>query len=92
MDGYERLQAAIGEDGVVISTSDAIEAGLYGPRPQHPEMLQRVGDTLLLSTGPASFPYRPARKEATGEISPGAHGSLTAEEMRVPLIVWRCGR
>lgn len=86
------LGEAVGADGIVVSAADALAAGLYGPPPHHPEVLDRVGDTLLLSTSPASFPYRPSRKDGGNEVSPGAHGSLTEEEMVVPFIVWRFGK
>lgn len=87
----EILGRAIGDEGLLVSAEEAIAAGLYGPPPHHPELLDRVGNTLLLSTGAASFPYRPSRKDGGNEISPGAHGSLTHEEMIVPFIVWRFG-
>lgn len=87
-----QLQHAVGNAGVVMSSSDAVSASLYGPPPHHPELQARTGDTLLLSTGSASFPYRPGRKDGGAEISPGAHGSLTPEEMLVPFVVWRFGR
>ena len=86
------LTEAVGADGVVVSAAEAVAAGLYGPPPHHPEVVDRVGDTLLLSTSPASFPYRPSRKDGGNEISPGAHGSLTEEEMIVPFVVWRFGK
>lgn len=83
------LAQAVGASGVVLDTESAIAAGLYGPAPLHPELLQRVGDTLVLARGGHSFPFRPIGE--SGRFSPGAHGSLTAEEMLAPLLVWRFG-
>jgi hypothetical protein len=84
-----RLSRHIGDRGVVLDAREAIAAGLYGPQPRVPDLSERVGDTLVLARGGASFPYRPLGTE--GDPGRGAHGSLTAEEMLVPLHVWRFG-
>jgi hypothetical protein len=81
------LANAVGDKGVVLSTAEAVDAGLFGPTPAHPELVNRIGDTLLLARGQRSFPFRAGRD--AGHHSAGAHGSLTAEEMLVPLHVWR---
>jgi len=85
-----RLAEQVGARGVVMSLVDAMEAGLFGPCPLRSELEDRIGDTLLLARGLHSFPFRPAREHDIH--SPGAHGSLTADEMYVPLIVWSFGR
>jgi hypothetical protein len=77
-------------DGVVLSVDEALGTGLYGPLPAHPDARERVGDILLLARGDASFPFVGANDDLR-HISPGAHGSLTPEEMLVPLLVWRFG-
>jgi hypothetical protein len=81
------VRSRIGASGVVLDVSDAIEQGLYGPGPRHPELGERIGDALLLARGRRSFPFRPPKEGA--EVSLGGHGSLTANEMLVPLLVWR---
>ncbi|HUG15049.1 MAG TPA: alkaline phosphatase family protein [Thermomicrobiales bacterium] len=85
-----RWAQEIGERGAVIALGDAASAGLFGPGPLHDELEDRVGDTLLLARGPHSFPFRPARDDETHAL--GAHGSLTSDEMLVPLLAWRFGR
>jgi hypothetical protein len=84
-----RLVDALGGRAAILDVSDAIDAGLYGPTPHHADLHERIGDTLLLSRGPASFPFVTSRQNQTPSI--GAHGSLTAEEMLVPLMAWRFG-
>ena len=82
-----RLRDALGDRAAILDAHDAVDAGLYGPTVHHPDLQERIGDTLLLARGPASFPFQSSRPKPTPSI--GAHGSLTAEEMLVPLLVWR---
>lgn len=83
------LERVIGGRAAVCGTADAIAAGLFGPMPTCPALLSRVGDTLVLSRGNHSFPFRPLREPSA--MSLGAHGSLTPDEMLVPLLIWRFG-
>jgi len=84
-----RLRDALGERAAILDANDAIDAGLYGPPDHHPDLQQRIGDTLLLARGPASFPFQSSRPQPIPSL--GAHGSLTPEEMLVPLLTWRFG-
>jgi hypothetical protein len=84
-----RLRDALGERAAILDARDAIDAGLYGPPAHHPDLQQRIGETLLLARGPASFPFQSSRPQPTPSL--GAHGSLTPEEMLVPLLTWRFG-
>ena len=65
---------------VAVETRQALEAGLWGPEPFHPETLSRVGDLLLIATGNGYL------ADPTGEMPDfrGMHGGVTAEEMLVP--------
>jgi hypothetical protein len=81
------IAAQVGGSGVLIEFDDAVANGLFGPPPLHPELQERLGDVLLLARGTTSYMFRPARDGATPSL--GAHGSLTADEMLVPLLVWR---
>ncbi|MEX1157912.1 MAG: alkaline phosphatase family protein [Thermomicrobiales bacterium] len=83
------LRDALGERAAILDVRDALAAGLYGPPEHHPDVQERIGDTLLLARGPASFPFLSSRPQPTPSL--GAHGSLTAEEMLVPLLAWRFG-
>jgi hypothetical protein len=84
-----RLRDALGERAAILDARDAVDAGLYGPPEHHPDLQQRIGETLLLARGPASFPFLSSRPQPTPSL--GAHGSLTPEEMLVPLLTWRFG-
>jgi hypothetical protein len=58
--------------------------GLYGPGPWHPELVERVGNTLVLAKAETAMTYPGANSQSIG-----GHGSLTEEEMLVPLLAWR---
>ena len=88
--GASRLAELVGELGLVVPVHDAIEAGLYGPQPRHAELDSRIGNTLLLARHGASFPFRITR-DAADVTTGGAHGSLTPDEMLVPLLAHRFG-
>jgi len=79
-----RLWSIVDQDGVVIPVSDALAAGLYGPGEAQTDLGSRIGKTLVLAKGNAAFVY-PQSSNPTA----GGHGSLTSEEMLVPLLGWR---
>lgn len=72
------------EDGLIcLDTAELLSSGLLGIRTPHPEIVNRIGDCALLSTGSAgTFQDYP---DAT--LLRGMHGGLTEEEMLVPLIM-----
>jgi hypothetical protein len=63
-----------------VDTREALDAGLWGPGPLHPETRSRLGDLLLLATGNGWL------ADSTGQMPEfrGMHGGLTSEEMLVP--------
>ena len=72
------------EDGLVVIDSDtALASGLFGIGPVREAVRDRIGDLIIVSTGPAAIlhPYKDAIKLK------GMHGGLTRDEMLVPLIV-----
>ncbi len=75
------------ERSAVVDLDAALAAGLYGPKPHHPDLAERLGDILLLARGGTTFSFPDG-----GSGSLGGHGSLTAAEMLVPLLVWRYAR
>lgn len=81
------LVEAVDGRGVVVPVAEAMLHGLFGPPPHHPELLSRVGDLMVLARQDASFPYR--EHGADRAHKPGAHGSLSSDEMLVPLLLWR---
>lgn len=78
------LAEVAGDRGVVLPVRDAIRAGLYGLGEQHPELLSRIGETLLLSRDHSAFVF-----PQSNNVTAGGHGSLTSREMLVPLLGWR---
>lgn len=72
---------------VAVDTRDALDAGLWGPGPLHPEALSRLGDLLLLATGDGYV----ADSTGQGPEFLGMHGGLTPEEMLAPSLWLRLG-
>lgn len=74
-----------GDDAWVVTRSEIEEAGWLGG-PASPETLARLGDVALVARAPVAF-LDPAD---TGEMRlVSRHGSLTADEMLVPLLAAR---
>ena len=72
-----------GDRAWVYTRTEAVAAGLYGRVAD--EVLPRIGDVIVAARkGIAYYDSRPANQKARGMI--GQHGSLTDEELRVPLI------
>lgn len=76
----------LGEAAAVITREQALDLGLFAaPGQVGPEVLPRIGDVLALMRGSSTVVH-------TGQLRPrvlalvGHHGSLTAEEMLVPLL------
>ena len=63
--------------------TDAIEAGLFGPR-VGPAAWSRIGDVLAIATGGVAV----VRSQAEQQMARlrGHHGALTADELYVPLL------
>lgn len=68
----------------LIDPSRAVQAGLFGPGKPHPQLFDRLGDTLALAQGSAYLWW--ANKD-----NPllGRHGGLSPEEMLVPFLMAR---
>ena len=79
-----RLKSIVDNYGVILSVADALAAGLYGPGSTRINLKSRIGKTLVLAKGNAAFVY-----PQSNNLTAGGHGSLTAEEMLVPLLGWR---
>ena len=69
---------------IVVEMEQALAAGLFGPGEPAPEVRARLGNLLLLATDDS----RLLVKEEPVPFH-GHHGSLTAEEMLVPLMMVR---
>jgi hypothetical protein len=65
----------------LVSSAEAVEAGLFGPGTPHTSLLDRLGDTILVSRDTA---YLWWGKEENHLV--GRHGGLHPEEMLVPFL------
>lgn len=73
----------LGDDAWVVPRDEAVAAGWFGPLGAH--VPDRIGDVVAALRGTAAV----IRTEAEPDISrmPGQHGSLTAAEQHVPLLL-----
>ncbi len=72
----------------VVGSEDFVHAGFLGPGENHPELLNRLGDVLLLMHEHTVM-FDPLPGEKMPQLR-GHHGGLSQEEMQVPLIYTHC--
>jgi len=79
----ELVTEHFGEDLVCLDARVALQAGLFGRGEVKPEVYDRIGDLIVVSTGEVALhhPYKDAARLK------GMHGGLTSQEMLVPLLV-----
>lgn len=70
----------------IIRREAALDSGLFGPPPFHPEIGPRIGDLLVLVPSPAGITYRVPGAAPRSRYLRGAHGGLEASELLVPLV------
>ncbi|MBN2302906.1 MAG: alkaline phosphatase family protein [Anaerolineae bacterium] len=85
----------LGDKIAVLPSAEALQAGLFGPNSAtdphpggyapHPEAGARLGDVILVARKGVAIHTRPAHRWS----SVSRHGSLTAREMLVPLLLRR---
>jgi len=80
----ERWQAILGDGGVALTQADAEEAGMFGPisdlaRP-------RIGDVVVAMAGRSTVVDSRTQSSQSMALI-GVHGSLTPEELMVPLLM-----
>ncbi|WP_062378189.1 alkaline phosphatase family protein [Demequina pelophila] len=84
-----RWSETLGTHAVVATRDELIESGLVGP--VSPHVRERLGDVIVPMTGRATVvDSRTQSPQAIGLV--GVHGSLTPEELEVPLVVAGGGR
>ncbi len=69
----------------LYSRSEILRSGLLGPEPYHGEVGYRLGDWIALAHGAATL----VSGESEARRLSGRHGSLSPEEMLVPLLAVR---
>ena len=73
--------------GVAVRSGEFLAAGLLGPGLPHPRLAERLGShVLLMEAGWTIVDHVPGEHE---HAMIGVHGGLSADEMRVPLILAR---
>ncbi|WP_148715977.1 alkaline phosphatase family protein [Chitinolyticbacter meiyuanensis] len=80
-------QAHVGHACWPVESCRLLEAGVFGPGSPHPELARRCGDVTLIAK-----PGWNLRDTLPGERRlqlAGVHAGVTAEEIRIPLIVLR---
>lgn len=82
-------QAVLGEDFWVLSREEAVESGLFGPVVTD-AVRPRIGDVVVASRGPATVLDSRVVPPAVLALAAG-HGSLTPDELLVPLLVHHPG-
>ncbi|GIG41008.1 alkaline phosphatase family protein [Cellulomonas phragmiteti] len=79
-----RWRDTLGEDAVVRTREQAVDAGWFGP--VEPRVTPVIGDVVVAMTGAATVVDSRTQSSASIALR-GVHGSLTAREMLVPLLV-----
>jgi arylsulfatase A-like enzyme len=82
---HEAAVDLVGDDAWVFTRDQLLDEGWLGPDPTGP-VRARVGDVVLAAKAPVGF-VDPTFPRETGLRS--AHGSLTPDEMLVPLVAAR---
>jgi hypothetical protein len=77
-------RAEVGDDGVVVTRDEAIEAGWFGPVTR-PGVRASIGDVLAVADAAVTWAHRDA--DLFGGRLPGLHAGLTRRELDVPALV-----
>jgi hypothetical protein len=85
----DRVKNAFGDALDVVTSSQAISDGWFGPGTPHRSFASRVGDFVLLPD--AALMVRDWLPGERHFALQSAHGGLSSAEMRVPLVVAACG-
>lgn len=87
----EYVTTHLGGRFIALETEAALAAGLWGdPARVTPKLRARLGDVIILATGDSRLSTRPRREnDGDGGGLQGHHGSLTPDEMLVPLLMTR---
>lgn len=83
-DVLEAWRATLGDNAWVVTAEEAIAAGWFGERVSD-EIRPRIGDVVAAATGSASMLRRTTEPIESSLV--GQHGSLTAAEQRIPLLL-----
>jgi len=82
----EALEARLSPGAHLIDMPAAVDAGLFGPPPFHPELSERLGDLLLLLPSPEGVSYSVPGARPRPHRMIAAHGGLEPQELLVPFV------
>jgi len=68
----------------LVDSAYALESGLFGPGQRHPQVLDRLGDKMLIARNDAYLWW-----SAKENFMRGRHGGLSDREMLVPFLAFR---
>lgn len=75
----------LGERAEVISRARLLDEAWFGPGPTHPKLAARIGDFALVMRD--NWSIKDSLPGERHHFTLGVHGGLSADEMRVPLVV-----
>lgn len=75
--------ARVKSDALVLTRAEAVERGWFGP--VSAQVMDRIGDVVVAALGPVALVAGTRLPQEAALV--GLHGSLTADEMFVPLLV-----
>jgi hypothetical protein len=84
-DVLDRWRAVLGNRAWVANREDAVASGIFGSVDE--ALAPRIGDVVALARGTWAFPA--GRREPGPSRLAAYHGSLTATELAIPLLVGR---
>ncbi|HEY6422471.1 MAG TPA: alkaline phosphatase family protein [Pseudonocardiaceae bacterium] len=84
-DVLDRWHEMLGEQAWIVRRDEAIEAGWFGPRVAD-HVRDRIGDLIIAARGNIAV-IRSALEPRQSQLV-GHHGSLTADEQLIPLLVF----
>jgi predicted AlkP superfamily pyrophosphatase or phosphodiesterase len=83
-DVEQTWRSLLGDRAWVVSGDEAVDLGLFGPVVSPPSR-GRIGDLVVFSRDRSAVVQ--SRRESRSSAMPGHHGSLTAPELLVPLLL-----
>ncbi|WP_170206105.1 alkaline phosphatase family protein [Klugiella xanthotipulae] len=81
----DRWREVFGRWATILTRDEALEKGIFGPVDDC--VVARLGDVIIAATAECAF-YSSGLADKASRRMTGQHGSLTPEELGVPLIRW----
>lgn len=82
----DRWRSVLGSHALVLERGEAVAAGLFGPDVAD-HVMTSLGDVVVAMAGRATVVDSRTQTSAAMALV-GVHGSLTEQEMRIPLLTW----